>query len=171
MYNLNIEKYENLLNWTIIYWGIKCDILSPETAVCYADMIVGINPDIDAPEIIELLSAENVQKNNILMQIQKLVSSEISDKERSLKIIRYILLKEIQSSENALEEAEKLYVEFDYPEDMEEFIAYMPVRDKSYNPAEHTEAENKQRLVGKLSEFISNDEKNISFFYPTDTPV
>ena len=59
--------------------------------------------------------------------------------------MRYLILDTARNSlfeTNALLEfAEEVYADFDYPEDMNSFIKYMPVSD-DYNPSLHTEEEN-----------------------------
>lgn len=54
-----------------------------------------------------------------------------------------------------------IYADFDYPEDMEEFISYMPIKD-DYNPTEHTKEENEKRILKKVYDFLErkNNELN-----------
>ena len=46
-----------------------------------------------------------------------------------------------------------IYADFDYPEDMEKFISYMPIKD-DYNPTEHTREENEKRILKKVYDFL-----------------
>lgn len=47
----------------------------------------------------------------------------------------------------------ELYANLNYPEDMEEFIFYMPIKD-NYDPSQHTKDENMTRLLEKLQIFL-----------------
>ncbi len=57
-----------------------------------------------------------------------------------------------------LSNVEEIYADFDYPEDIVEFIAYMPSIDE-YDPSRHSPDENTQRMFRKWEEYLTSNEK------------
>lgn len=167
MYNINFDNHLDLINWSCIYWGIKEQLIEPENAVIYANKVIEKNPDIDCPEIIELLIIDEANNDNVLPLIERMFSDikELDNKKaNSIRILRFILLYEIQKNitdnQELLEEIEIIYADFDYPSDMEGFISYMPIQDDEYDVSEHSPQENEQRLIDKFNIFM-NEELNI----------
>ena len=168
MLKINFDKYAVLLSWDSIYHGIEKDILSPESAILYAEKIIELNPEIDAPEIISLLVSENTEKDVILSLIKDILSGTpklINSEESDIRLLRYILLSElkenVQDSKRLLSEIENIYADFDYPSDMEGFIAYMPSSD-FYNASEHSEK--KTYNISSINSTHLWKAKNPSFF-------
>lgn len=168
---IDFDKYVALLSWHSIYLGIEKDILSPESAISYAEKIIELNPEIDAPEIIALLISENAEKDVILSLIKAIISNtpKLKNSEESdIRLLRYILLSELkenaQDSQSLLAEIENIYADFDYPTDMESFIAYMPPSD-SYNTSEHSEEENIQHLIENFDSFMTNEKQQLKILF------
>lgn len=154
MYNINIEQNFHFLSWDVIYWGIKNDLLMPKSAVDFAHKSAE-NAESNGL-CIELIILDEVTKNNILSLIDKFVIKEKSEKD-ALQILKFIILKDIRKNADIdiiLEEAEKVYADFDYPQDMKSFIRYMPVED-DFNLAEHSDMDCKKRLLKNLDVFLS----------------
>lgn len=65
-----------------------------------------------------------------------------------------------------LAEVESIYADFDYPEEMESFVRYMPAAE-GYNPQEHTYQENIDRLYENWSKYLfggkSSDGREFAF--------
>lgn len=164
MYNINFDNHLNLINWSCIYWGIKEQLIEPENAVIYANKVIEKNPDIDSPEIIELLIIDEANNDNVLPLIERIFSEkkELDNKKASsIRILRFILLYEIQRSitdnQELLEEIETIYADFNYPSDMEGFISYMPIQEAEYDVSMHSTQENEQRLINKFNIFMSEE--------------
>jgi hypothetical protein len=49
---------------------------------------------------------------------------------------------------------DKIYADFDYPDEMRPFVAFMPP-DDGYDPRCHTHEEYKTRLLAKWQEFLT----------------
>ena len=60
--------------------------------------------------------------------------------------------------DDQLEVVEKIYANFDYPLQIEQFVRFMPPLD-GYNPSHHSQAENRERMMGKWGEFLLQAEK------------
>lgn len=171
MVKIDFDKYIALLSWRSIYWGIEKNILSPKNAILYAGKIIELNPEIDTPEIISLLISESTEKDVILSLIEDIISNtpELENNEESnMRLIRYIVLSElkekIQAPDSLLSEIENIYADFDYPTDMESFIAYMPASD-SYNTSEHSEEENIQHLIQNFNSFMTNEKQQLKISF------
>ncbi len=171
MVKIDFDKYVALLSWHSIYWGIEKDILSPESAILYAEKIIELNQEIDDPEIIALLISESTGKDVILSLIEDIISNAPqlkNSEETDLRLLRYLLLSELkenaQDSKRLLSEIENIYADFDYPTDMESFIAYMPASD-SYNTSEHSEEENIQHLIENFDSFMTNEKQQLKILF------
>lgn len=64
----------------------------------------------------------------------------------------------IELLEEYLEEIENIYADFEYPEEMESFVRYMPSTD-GYNPSLHSLAENESRLINNWKSYIDRKAK------------
>lgn len=95
---------------------------------------------------------------NVMENIEKILEheQEISEDKISAKwqycIIKYLRNQNMnfQDFSNKLDE---LYAEFNYPEEMDEFVSYMPVKD-NYDSTEHTKEENRERILQKVDAFL-----------------
>ena len=85
------------------------------------------------------------------------------NEETSIRILRFLVLDSIEQRnvENrvVLETVESVYVDFNYPEEMNTFISYMPIEDEEYNPSNHTQEDNERRLVEKFNMFLESELK------------
>ncbi len=169
MYSINFDRDLNLIDWSCIYWGIKEQFIEPENAIIYANKVIENNPEVNTPEIIELLIIDEVDKDTIMSLIEKMFSDkkELDNKKSSaIRTLRFILLLEIQKNitdnHDLLDEIEEVYADFDYPSDMENFISYMPIIDDEYDVSKHSSQENEQRLVEKFNIFMNNELNTIT---------
>lgn len=160
MYKINFDKYIHLLNWNVIFLGIRDDLIDAESAIRYANKLVENNVTEDNSLLVELFILENVEKAEVLRLLYDIVSQDVTE-EYAKKILRYIILDSIeqtkQDDKTILNTIENVYADFDYPEDMASFISYMPVDDTTYNPSAHTLKENEQRLIEKFNMFLKNE--------------
>lgn len=75
---------------------------------------------------------------------------------RKLRLCLLLELKQqIPNKRQLLEKIAEIYADFNYPEDMEEFIYYMPA--KNYNPSQHSFQENEDRLVNLFYNFLEKE--------------
>lgn len=169
MYSINFDRYFSILNWSCIYWGIQEQLIEPTNAIQYANKVIENNPDINTPEIIELLILEESENETTLPLVEKIIDDkkELMDKRHdSLRALRFVLLLELQktttNNQALLDAIEDIYADFDYPQDMESFISYMPVQDNEYDVSAHSSEENEQRLIRNFNDFLISEHKWIS---------
>lgn len=161
MYSVNFDKYFKLLNWNVIFWGIKGDIIGADSAIDYANVLVKKGVTDNETLVVSLLILEDVCKDEVLTLIANAITDCDLGEYESLRILRYIILdsiKELSGDNNAvLNAVENVYADFDYPSDMDSFISYMPADDDKYDASKHTQKENEQRLIKKLNLFLKKE--------------
>ena len=159
MYGINIFNNIKLaLDWYIIYYGIKHNLLGIESAREY------VFKKIEEKEALSDEELELAWKVNdsleVLEKIEKIPNIQLNS-EKQMEIaknkIRIAIIANLRECEKNIsklfEEVNLIYEVFDYPLDMESFISYMPTND-DYIPNEHTQEENERRLLSKLDLFI-----------------
>ena len=90
--------------------------------------------------------------------IEKILDREHNTQSKATSIKwQYCIIKSLLNEKLSFEELSSkldvIYADFDYPEDMEKFISYMPIKD-DYNPTEHTREENEKRILKKVYDFL-----------------
>lgn len=65
--------------------------------------------------------------------------------------------------DDPLGEVEEIYSDFDYPEEMENFVRYMPASN-GYDQTRHTLEENNRRLFESWERYLSNAEHTLTPF-------
>lgn len=165
MYKIKFSNYFHLINWNVIYWGIKEDLIEAISAVDYANTLIENNPNTHSTLVIDLLILDNITKENVLSLINDNVHPTETDEKSSKKILRYIILDSIKQTEkntkNILDILEYVYADFNYPSDMKSFIRYMPIED-DYDPMLYTQKENEQRLIEKFNTFLEFEKQQLT---------
>lgn len=130
MYIINNKLYYKYLSWLDIYIGVKNQKLNKKMAINFAEYLIEYNKcDIDL--LIEFFIDDNIRVEEILNIIKSLINNELITKDsKSIDKLRYILLIEARelfnNNNELLEKIEDIYSSFNYPEDMIDFIYYMP---------------------------------------------
>lgn len=159
VYNLDVfDAYHIQLTWDDVYYGVKNKLLNLEAVRDYAIRCLEMDDDY-CQEVAELAWPNN-DMLSVLESIEKILGEKhnlnetLSSMKWQYSIIKYLVNKNIDFEElsNALDE---VYADFNYPEDMEEFISYMPIKD-DYNPTGHTNEENTERIRKKIDMFLAN---------------
>lgn len=157
MYDIDITKHFKSLNFETIYWGIKNDIIDTNAAVEYTDAFAVAYSDECSQDVINVLLSDDITKEEMLILLKKASGLKtLKNETKCMFVLRIIILSELQneSDDELLLKLEKVYADFDYPSDMNEFIYYMPPTDE-YDPSVHSDEENKERLINKFNEFMS----------------
>lgn len=159
MYGIDIfDRVKMQLDWSIVYYGIKNNILSHDIAQEYACRILEHN-ELPFEEEVEL-SWNSGNRLDVLELVEKILAiqgnrNESMEKAKDkIRIAIIIYLRNTERDINKLlEKINIVYADFGYPVDMEKFISYMPMDDE-YVPSEHTFEENNYFLLSRLDLFI-----------------
>lgn len=152
-------------DWSTIYIGVKMNLIEISEISNFACEILQ-NETMSTGILIDLAWGINEQERNQVLNKIVIEFGLDNLKENSPKwreevrkwrccILRYIR-QNIMNEEELFEKVIELYSILKYPEDMKEFIPYMPI-EGDYNPLVHTKKENVNRLIGLLDNFIENE--------------
>lgn len=155
-------------DWRTIYVGISVNLLECNELTTYALKMMDDDKYEDDEFINELAwGIEDNLKDEILtkmffkfnfdMLTPKSVSWELEIRKLRYVILNYLRIT-IEDYNELLRKVEEVYADFDYPEDMEGFIAYMPVKD---NSSAHSVEDNKKRMINNLDKFLIVEKKEI----------
>lgn len=157
-------------NWLTIYVGIVLDLIDYTVVSRYATEELSNSTNVEISEIIELACC-NSQKNKVEItnSLEKIIGEKpnnfdnnfLNEKNKWLYCVLKNLSLNINDSLELLKEIEIIYSDFNYPEEMECFIIYMPCKD-SYNPEEHTFEENINRLINIFNNYLIQKYKTIN---------
>lgn len=114
-----------------IYWKMENDISTNETDISILDC------------------------NETEYVVNLLTIAGISPTDTTKRILRYIILRDLKTTGEALlHDIESVYADFDYPEDMESFIYYMPYRPMDDDAAT---GDTKQILINRYEKFLESE--------------
>lgn len=157
MYNLDIfDVCQIQPTWNDIYFGLKNKFLELESVREYA--VRCLESSNEYSEEITELALINDDILNVMEIIEKIIGKEHNTQNELTSIKwQYCIIKSLLNERLDFEELSSkldvIYADFHYPEDMEEFISYMPIKD-NYNPTEHTKEENEKRILRKVYDFL-----------------
>ncbi|MFM6081578.1 MAG: DUF2247 family protein, partial [Dolichospermum sp.] len=139
------------LTWTEVLWGYEHKLLNFLSVVEIA--VNSLIDGSDNPLVIELAGLTN-QESWRMEEILKELSDKISSGTNSNEYKKWLYLTldwvytNLDSFIDPLSEIEEVYADFNYPQEMEQFIRYMPAQN-GYDPSKYTQEENEKRLYQK----------------------
>ena len=136
MYGINIfDKIKMPLDWVMVYYGIKKNFFDIDIAQEFACRKLENDKQLSEEELELCWNSNN--RLDILELIEKILDSQGNVKESierakdKIRIAIIIYLRETEKDKaRLLEQINVIYADFDYPEDMEKFISYMPICDE-----------------------------------------
>ncbi|OCG35327.1 MULTISPECIES: DUF2247 family protein [unclassified Gilliamella] len=154
--NFNLNKNRIYLNWKDISWGYRNHIIGWKDVINYAnDMIINGSSNQDVFELSMVNSSNIFELDDLLNKIAGSLENYSNAK------WLYILLLQLYNIRNNIKdplgEVETIYENFDYPEEIESFVRYMPVSN-DYDPSKHTQEENEKRLYFNWKQYLDNQE-------------
>ena len=164
MYGINIfDKIKMPLDWAMVYYGIKKNFFDIDIAQEFACRKLENDKQLSEEELELCWNSNNCL--DILELIEKILDSQGNVKESierakdKIRIAIIIYLRETEKDKaRLLEQINMIYADFDYPEDMEKFISYMPICDE-FVPASRTLEDNTSYLLSKLDIFIEEQQE------------
>ncbi|MDD1505918.1 DUF2247 family protein [Lysinibacillus sp. CNPSo 3705] len=73
-------------------------------------------------------------------------------------ILAYLKMNYLDDFEELLNKVTEVYADFNYPEDMDSFINYLPPKD-GYNPLQYSKDENLVRLKNLFNDFLNKEQQ------------
>ncbi|MCM3141850.1 DUF2247 family protein [Brevibacillus sp. MER 51] len=156
-------------DWKTLYVGLKLGLINYSDITKCAVEFLASHPDSNNHNIIQLAWGENDFDNEeLLMNI--INESNFNDLSPDSDIWnfekrkwRFGILSNLKNSyqgdsEEMLNKIAEVYVDMDYPEDMEDFINYLTPKD-GYNPSLYSHEENVTRLVRLFNQFLANEKE------------
>ena len=155
-------------DWRTLYVGISVNLIECSELTIYALKVMENNEYKDDEFINELawgiednlkgeLLTKMLLKFNLDMLIPQSASWELEIRKLRYAILNY-LNSTIDDANELLKKVEEVYADFNYPQEMEGFIAYMPVKD---NVAANSIEDNIKRMINSLDNFIIEEKKEL----------
>lgn len=157
-----LKEHKININIETIIIGFNQGILSEQDIENIATKYLEENLKSPVNEIIELAWG-NLEKYKIIILLEEIKKrTEISfDKNLEMKKWRFsklIKINEMYKGEELLEKIAELYAEFNYPEDMENLIYYMPPK-KSVKNKSNKKVNSNKNLFVRFSEFLEMEKE------------
>lgn len=155
-------------DWRTLYVGININLIDYNELTIYALKIMEDNEYEDDEFINELAWGieENLKgeiltkillKFNFDMLIPQSASWELEVRKLRYAILNY-LNNTIDDDNELLKKVEEVYADFNYPQEMEGFIAYMPAKE---NIATNSIEDNIKRMINNLDKFLIVEKKEV----------
>ena len=155
-------------DWRTLYVGISINLIECNELTIYALKIMEDNEYKDDEFINELAwGIEDNLKGEILTKILlkfnfDMLIPQSASWELEVRKLRYVILNylnnTIDDDNELLKKVEEVYADFNYPQEMEEFIAYMPAKE---NIATNSIEDNIKRMINNLDKFLIVEKKEV----------
>ncbi|MDN4523975.1 DUF2247 family protein [Fictibacillus fluitans] len=171
-YSIDILK-ENKMNydWKTLYVGVKLGLIGNSEITKYALEFLSTHEEGSHPLPIDLAWGEN-DEDDYLSKLQMIVEEyqenlkenpvewNIEKRKWRYSILNHLNAKYKDTPKELLDKIAEVYADFDYPEDMETFITYMPPKD-GCNSLSSLEKEKINRLISLFYEFLHNEQASL----------
>ena len=175
MMTISIDVLDNsgiYYDWRTLYVGVNENLIDCSELNAYALKIMGDDTYEDDEFINELAwGIQRDLKNELLVKMRfkfgfDTLTTESINWKIEIEKLRYGILNylrnKITDNNKLLSKVEEVYADFNYPQDMEGFIPYMPIKDKCNLFINEIEYNNK-RMINKLDEFLILEKNKIDF--------
>lgn len=147
--------------------GLKLDLIKHSDIVNYAVEFLTKHPDISNQNIVQLAwGSDDIDYERLLVDI--LIELNMNDlnldddvwqfEKRKWRfcLLSYLKMKYQDNFEELLNKVAEVYADFNYPEDMENFINYLEPKD-GFNPSQYSKKENIMRLINLFNDFMNKE--------------
>lgn len=151
------------LSWFDIKWAYEKKLIGWHSIVKHAEYIVSLGEASQLELELSFKSKEDTHGINLILDdlsVCCMDTDESVTQEKWLFIILLWLFTNRHDYPESLKMVETIYEDFDYPEAIESFVAYMPVSD-GYDPSIHSHRENTERLFSNWQNYL--DQESIKF--------
>ena len=166
------QKYTISVSWKTVFIGRQLHLADKAFLTDFASQYLLDHYKLDNINIIELAYGiedgldidETIKK--ILHDLQ-ITLDELDQLDIEKRKWRFLSLEQLThqncSNREILEKIESIYCDFERPEDLSEFIPYMPhAKDDTYDYKNHTAEENLAHLVNRFKKFLLQEQQNVS---------
>jgi len=150
---LSFVKLGSPVSWRQLLWAVKREILSH-------DEVYSLLKNSPQYLMLQKKGCYLSEGSDSIIPALEFISENEDIKDNDLKKYwMYTSLRWVYMNRNDVDDALKMaadiYADFDYPEEMEPFIYYMPAKD-GYDPSLYSLEENRERLYKLWKEFLEN---------------
>jgi hypothetical protein len=144
------------LSWGEVAWGYHNHYIAWSDVVDIACDCLAENKN--EPILVELAGLSKTEASEAGQLLDKLAANITDGDEETIKA-KWLFLSLAWLFENRaslhdpFDAVEEIYSDFDYPEDVAQFVRYMPVSD-GYDPSIHSAEENQSRLLSKWRGYL-----------------
>lgn len=163
----NFKQNKIRYDWRTLYVGLKLDIIKYSDIVNYAVEFLTKHPDISNQNIVQLAwGGDEIDYESLLVNILK--ESHINNlnldanvwqfekRKWRFVILAYLKMNHQNDFEGLLNKVAEVYADFNYPEDMDNFINYLEPKD-GFNPSQYSKEENVTRLINLFNDFMNKE--------------
>jgi hypothetical protein len=164
-----LDKSNIDYDWSTLYVGISMNLIECNELAIYALKIIENNEYKYDEFINELawgmdysLKGEILTKMHFKFNIEML-NPQSSSWKLEVKKLRYAILNYLKNTidydNELLKKVEEVYADFNYPQEMDGFITYMPNKG---NVANNSIEDSVKRMINNLDEFLTIEKKEIN---------
>jgi len=154
-------------DWTTLYVGLELNLIKYSDIMRYAVGFLTNHPETSNQNIILLAwGGDDIDYKSLLKNILKeshindfKVASDVWEFEKRkwrFGMLAYIKMKHLDNDEKLLNKVVEVYADFNYPEDMESFINYLPPKD-GHDSLQYSKDENVARLINLFNDFLNKE--------------
>ncbi|WP_339191771.1 DUF2247 family protein [Bacillus sp. FSL K6-1003] len=163
-----LKQYKIKYDWKTLYVGLKLDLINYGDVTNYAVDFLTRHPETNDQNIIQLAwGDQDFDYESLLLSILKesnidglnLDADALQVEKRKWRFGMLVFLKKKhqKDSEELLNQIAEVYADFNYPEDMDSFINYLPSKDNLQS--KYSKEENIARLINLFNEFLNKEHK------------
>ncbi|MFT9820057.1 DUF2247 family protein [Lysinibacillus sp. NPDC056185] len=163
MLKQNKIKYD----WLTLYVGLELDLIKYSDITNYAVEFLTNHPETSNQNVIQLAWGEDdFDYKSLLVNIfNELHFNDLNlgadvwqfeKRKWRFGMLAYLKMKHLADFEELLNKVTEVYADFNYPEDMDSFINYLPPKD-GYNPSQYSKDENLARLINLFNDFLNKE--------------
>lgn len=149
------------LTWPEALWGYQQGFLGWSSLVQLAEerLLKGSDDALEI-ELASLGKEETGRVGEIVRELSKKIPLVAEDeiKKKWLYLVLARVYEKRADLSNPLGRVEDIYSDFGYPQEVAQFVRYMPVTD-SYTPGKHSKEENERRLFIKWKEYLDTTQR------------
>ncbi|WZY01535.1 DUF2247 family protein [Bacillus sp. FSL W7-1360] len=168
--SLDIFDQNNIhYDWKTLYVGLKLDLITASDITNYAAEFLSKHPEDTNQNIIQLAwGEENLDYESLLEIIMQesslndlILNTDLRQFEKRkwrFGVLSCLKIKHQDDSEELLNKIAEVYADFNYPEDMDNFINYL-VPEDGFNPAQCSKEKSVARLINLFNDFLQKEQQ------------